>query len=171
MQNSINESICLIVKLYYLGLYVQYFGTGIKSVVYRNRQGKKSSQTHVKKRSLQNTCQDVMWGKGIRVIRWIIASSRKYIHNPSHPCRHICNISQSSLDGINLSISFSCSYASQSLLLTYSILYFWRRQWHPTPALSPGKSHGRRSLVLWYKKISPVLGSIIYFIHPKGITG
>ena len=23
----------------------------------------------------------------------------------------------------------------------------WRRQWHPTPALSPGKSHGRRSLV------------------------
>ena len=30
-------------------------------------------------------------------------------------------------------------------------IYFWlssrRRQWHPTPALLPGKSHGRRSLV------------------------
>ena len=24
---------------------------------------------------------------------------------------------------------------------------YWRRQWHPTPALLPGKSHGRRSLV------------------------
>ena len=24
---------------------------------------------------------------------------------------------------------------------------FWRRQWHPTPVLWPGKSHGRRSLV------------------------
>ena len=24
---------------------------------------------------------------------------------------------------------------------------FWRRQWHPTPVLLPGKSHGRRSLV------------------------
>ena len=24
--------------------------------------------------------------------------------------------------------------------------YFWRRQWHPTPVLLPGKSHGRRSL-------------------------
>ena len=24
---------------------------------------------------------------------------------------------------------------------------FWRRQWHPTPALLPGKSHGWRSLV------------------------
>ena len=24
---------------------------------------------------------------------------------------------------------------------------YWRRQWHPTPVLSPGKPHGRRSLV------------------------
>ena len=24
--------------------------------------------------------------------------------------------------------------------------YIWRRQWHPTPVLLPGKSHGRRSL-------------------------
>ena len=23
----------------------------------------------------------------------------------------------------------------------------WRRQWHPTPVLLPGKPHGRRSLV------------------------
>ena len=23
----------------------------------------------------------------------------------------------------------------------------WRRTWHPTPVLLPGKSHGRRSLV------------------------
>ena len=23
----------------------------------------------------------------------------------------------------------------------------WRRQWHPTPVLLPGKSHGRRSLL------------------------
>ena len=27
--------------------------------------------------------------------------------------------------------------------------YLWRRQWHPTPALLPGKSHGQRSLVGW----------------------
>ena len=25
--------------------------------------------------------------------------------------------------------------------------FFWRRQWHPTPVLLPGKSHGWRSLV------------------------
>ena len=29
----------------------------------------------------------------------------------------------------------------------FPIQYFWRRQWHPTPVLLPGKSHGRRSLV------------------------
>ena len=26
-------------------------------------------------------------------------------------------------------------------------MFFWRRQWHPTPVLLLGKSHGRRSLV------------------------
>ena len=36
----------------------------------------------------------------------------------------------------------------------WAVLFFfppskssWRRQWHPTPVLLPGKSHGRRSLV------------------------
>ena len=29
----------------------------------------------------------------------------------------------------------------------YSHTQCWRRQWHPTPVLLPGKSHGQRSLV------------------------
>ena len=29
----------------------------------------------------------------------------------------------------------------------YGLESCWRRQWHPTPVLLPGKSHGRRSLV------------------------
>ena len=33
--------------------------------------------------------------------------------------------------------------------LPRSIPFCWRRQWHPTPVLLPGKSHGRRSLVGW----------------------
>ena len=32
----------------------------------------------------------------------------------------------------------------QHLLL---VAFWWRRQWHPTPVLLPGKSHGWRSLV------------------------
>ena len=27
------------------------------------------------------------------------------------------------------------------------MLIYWRRQWHPTPVLLPGKSHGQKSLV------------------------
>ena len=27
------------------------------------------------------------------------------------------------------------------------VMYGWRRQWHPTPVLLPGKSHGWKSLV------------------------
>ena len=29
----------------------------------------------------------------------------------------------------------------------YIYVSIWRRQWHPTPVLLPGKSHGQRSLV------------------------
>ena len=29
------------------------------------------------------------------------------------------------------------------------LLIFWRREWQPTPVLLPGKSHGRRSLLVY----------------------
>ena len=40
------------------------------------------------------------------------------------------------------------SEVSQKEKNKYHILtHIWRRQWHPTPVLLPGKSHGRRGLV------------------------
>ena len=33
----------------------------------------------------------------------------------------------------------------------------WRRQWHPTPVLLPGKSHGLRSLVGWGHRVTKSL--------------
>ena len=36
---------------------------------------------------------------------------------------------------------------TEILFYNYFLNHFWRRQWHPTPVLLPGKSHGRRSLV------------------------
>ena len=42
-------------------------------------------------------------------------------------------------------------YATSSLSIHLSVIIYnvpwWRRQWHPTPVLLPGKSHGRGSLV------------------------
>ena len=41
-----------------------------------------------------------------------------------------------------------CVYMSACKHINYAIyLGYWRRQWHPTLVLLPGKSHGRRSLV------------------------
>ena len=34
-----------------------------------------------------------------------------------------------------------------SFLRNLYTIFHWRRQWHPTPVLLPGKSHGQRSLV------------------------
>ena len=36
---------------------------------------------------------------------------------------------------------------TQNQRISYLAKLFWRRRWHPTPVLLPGKSHGRRSLV------------------------
>ena len=46
---------------------------------------------------------------------------------------------------------------SPFLLYWWHQINFWRRQWHPTPVLLPGKSHGRSSLVgcnPWVRKES-----------------
>ena len=45
------------------------------------------------------------------------------------------------------SFSFSISPSSEYSRLISFRIDWWRRQWHPTPVLVPGKSHGRRSLV------------------------
>ena len=43
--------------------------------------------------------------------------------------------------------SVQASVAVQGLSCPWACGIFQRRQWHPTPVLLPGKSHGRRSLV------------------------
>ena len=41
----------------------------------------------------------------------------------------------------------NCLVKAYLTLLTSAVTRYWRRQWHPTPVLLPGKSHGWRSLV------------------------
>ena len=38
-------------------------------------------------------------------------------------------------------------FISLSYLIALAKTCSWRRHWHPSPVLLPGKSHGRRSLV------------------------
>ena len=44
-------------------------------------------------------------------------------------------------------LSDQCKEIEENNKMENSRDLFWRRQWHPTPVLLPGKSHGRRSLV------------------------
>ena len=46
-----------------------------------------------------------------------------------------------------ISIKFSVRFYFPSVEFRLMSPFLWRRQWHPTPVLLPGKSHGRRSLV------------------------
>ena len=47
--------------------------------------------------------------------------------------------------GISQRFDFVC--VLWFILMKHFVLKYWRRQWHPTPVLLPGKSHGPRSLV------------------------
>ena len=49
--------------------------------------------------------------------------------------------------GLNPHLLHLLHWQAGSLLLVPPRKPFWRRQWHPTPVLLPGKSHGWKSLV------------------------
>ena len=42
---------------------------------------------------------------------------------------------------------YVCVFSCFSNVWLLATLWTWRRQWHPTPVLLPGKSHGQRTLV------------------------
>ena len=50
----------------------------------------------------------------------------------------------------------------------YTYIFKWRRRWHPTPVLLPGKFHGRRSLVgfsPWGAKSWTQLSDLTFTFH------
>ena len=76
-----------------------------------------------------------------------------------HAAVHGVTKSQTQLSNLTTTVSFCQKYLTRKcdhLLICKQIAYkdltmsrakTWRRQWHPTPLLLPGKSHGWRSLV------------------------
>ena len=63
---------------------------------------------------------------------------------------HFTNVYLASFPKISIDILISPPSVSPSpsrWYCTWVDTKFWRRQWHPTPVLLPGKSHGWRSLV------------------------
>ena len=86
-----------------------------------------------------------MGGKSMLIRYYLINCS--YLNNPTLVWKH---------DGLYWPV-YSCPVklrtpsqlwisGDKSEYFQYKYYYPWRRQWHPTPVLFPGKSHGRRSL-------------------------
>ena len=82
-----------------------------------------------------------------------VARTSKTMLNSSGESGHPCLVPDSGGNAFNFSplrIMFAVGlWYMAFIMLRYvpSMPAFWRRQWHPTPVLLPGKSHGLRSLV------------------------
>ena len=57
---------------------------------------------------------------------------------------------------VNSGIFYVCLLEFLLSKLPISVAYNWRRQWHPTPVLLPGKSHGRGA---WWAAVHGVAKS------------
>ena len=71
---------------------------------------------------------------------------------PHQRCRpSLCTVALSSRGAFLLLFIPNPPLQKKSFKYTYKLCVSksngWRRQWHPTPVLLPGKSHGQRSLV------------------------
>ena len=67
-----------------------------------------------------------------------------------------------------------CSPPYTALIFVLCSALLWRRQWHPTPVLLPGKSHGRGSLMgcspwdCWGSDTTERLRFLFTFVHWTG---
>ena len=60
------------------------------------------------------------------------------------------------------------AFVSETNLFDGPCCYPWRRRWHPTPVLLPGKSHGGRSLVgcsPWGRESQTGLSDFTFTFH------
>ena len=78
------------------------------------------------------------------------ACTQTHTHARTHTHTHIYFLQKSTKAGRGGWAVQRVIIWTSTLDLYNSMLFWffsWRRQWHPTPVLLPGKSHGRRSLV------------------------
>ena len=90
----------------------------------------------------------VWWRKHIKIIKMFYLDNK--IINPEKEALYYFQTGREIISIPNV-------WSIRKMALVYVIIWpltlglsrkiSWRRQWHPTPVLLPGKSHGRRSLV------------------------
>ena len=84
----------------------------------------------------------ILWA---RILRWVAISFPRGSSRPRDQTQVCCIAGQFFTNWASVEYT-SCSFFFVSPS-SISHFVYWRRQWHPTPVLLPGKSHGRRSLL------------------------
>ena len=85
-----------------------------------------------------------------RLLEWAAISQirHNYTYTTSFLSLSVLPLSHPSKLSQRAKLGTLCYIATSHLLsISHSSIYIRRRQWHPTPGLLPGKSHGQRSLV------------------------
>ena len=107
----------------------------------------------------------VFFNESVLHIRWIKYWSFRFAISPF---KEYSGPISFRMDGLDL---LAVQGTLKSLLQHHSSkpsVLQWRRQWHPTPVLFPGKSHGRRSLVgcsPWGREESDTTEQLFTFMH------
>ena len=95
--------------------------------------------------SFSNIIKNLKWRKNIRSSKAFLSTR---LHEASCPwswsCTQVCPNGPLSSVGV---VALMASSFSQVQVYKHTRSYLRGRQWYPPPALLPGKSHGRRSLV------------------------
>ena len=86
------------------------------------------------------------------------------------PASHICLSQRLNCVRCAGPVQWNCRQLTKSVMVAIITSYtnHWRRQWHPTPVLLPGESHGRRSLVgcsPWVTKSRTQLSNFTFTFH------
>ena len=75
-----------------------------------------------------------------------VAKTSKTMLNSSGESGHPCLVPDFRGNAFNFS-PLRIKFAVGLSYIAFIMLRYWRRQWHPTSVLLPGKSHGQRSLM------------------------
>ena len=82
-------------------------------------------------------------------IRWLKYWSFSFNISPSNEYSGLISFTMDWLDllAVQGPLKNLFHHHSSKASVLWCSAFFWRRQWHPTPVLLPGKSQGQRSLV------------------------
>ena len=104
-------------------------------------------ETGIKTIPMEKKCKKAKWLSG-EALQIAVKRREAKSKGEKERCRHLnAEFQRIARRDKKAFLSDHCKEIEENNRMGKTRDLFWRRQWHPTPALLPGESHGRRSLV------------------------